>query len=202
MSKISKTAKASMVQTVVKAKAAWTPETAIPEIRRNREAKLFVGNMELLDVLLAEYDSLLAQRLELSASKLEYVEVEKFLTSAGVDENFGAPDTPDIPLPSWVLVLRNKIDAFKTLNTMAAQNRATITVLREGRQAAEEEVARLTETVKQLTLERDEARAQLEQERDVRLLLSGENAKLAQQTGDVVSNIHEAEATMLDAGHK
>lgn len=174
MSKLSKTAKASMVQTVSKAKVEWTPENAIPEIRRSREAKLFVGNMELVDVLLAEYDRLVGVVLGDINTKAQYAQRIETLQ-----------------------------DDLKTLATMSAQNRATVTVLREGKQAADADVARLTETVKQLTLERDEARAQLEQEHDVRLLLSSENAKLAKETGDVVSSIHEAEATMMDAGlHK
>lgn len=52
----SKTAKASMVKEASKEKFVWTPESAIREIRKNRQAKLFVCNMELVDLLLAAYD--------------------------------------------------------------------------------------------------------------------------------------------------
>ena len=173
MSKVSKTARASVVQTAPKAKLIWTPDNAIPEIRRSREAKLFVGNMELVDVLLGEYD------------RMQGVILADVNTRAG-----------------YASQIETYKEDLKTLAGMSAQNRATITVLRESKQAAEDEVARLQATVGQLARERDEARALLEQERDVRLLLSGENAKLAAQAGDVLSNIHEAEATMLDAGHK
>lgn len=173
MSKLSKTAKASIVKADTKAKFVWTPENAIPEIRRSREASLFIGNMELVDVLLGEYDRLqdvVLESVNVASQNVSQIETLK--------------------------------DDLKTLAGMSAQNRATITVLREGKQAAEDEIARLTETLKTITLQRDEALANLEQERDVRLLLSGENAKLAKQTGDVLSSIHEAEATILDAGHK
>lgn len=173
MSKVSKTAKASAVRAETKAKFVWTPENAIPEIRRSREAKLFVGNMELIDVLLGEYDRLQGAVLADINTKAQYSQRIETLQ-----------------------------EDLKTLVTMSAQNRATVTVLREGKQAAEAEVVRLTETLKTITLQRDESLAQLEQERDVRLLLSGENAKLARESGDVLSSIHEAEATMLDAGHK
>lgn len=165
MSKISKTAKASAVKGEAKAKFVWTSETAIPEIRRSREAKLFVGNMELIDLLLGEYD------------RLRDVVLADINTKAG-----------------YAGRIETLSDDLKTLMRMQAEGRATITVLRESKQAAEDDVARLTETLKTVTFQRDEALAKLEQEHDVRLLLSGENAKLARESGDVVSTVFEANA--------
>jgi hypothetical protein len=54
-----------------KPKEELTPAQAIQEIRNLRRAKLFVSNMEMVDVLLAEYDKALAGVEELASIRAE-----------------------------------------------------------------------------------------------------------------------------------
>jgi hypothetical protein len=56
MSKISKTARASMGQQAPKEKVVLTEEVAIKEIRNLRAGHLAVLNVEYIDLLLAAYD--------------------------------------------------------------------------------------------------------------------------------------------------
>jgi hypothetical protein len=63
MSKQSKTAKASIVRETPRQKYIWTTEKAIQEIRNSRAARLFIGNMELVDLLLAAYDQNETERI-------------------------------------------------------------------------------------------------------------------------------------------
>lgn len=92
LSKTARAAAAAVAKSEKKAKAEVTPAEAIRLIRIERSAKLFVVNMYLIDLLLAEYDTALTA---LAESRLQIIKM-KMQSDSIPDQMFEAD--PSIPI--------------------------------------------------------------------------------------------------------